>query len=204
MRVLILGIDGYLGWALALRLIRRGGHEVIGIDNFYTRKAVNEVGSDSALPILSMRDRIRAVEEIFGARIEFIEGDVTNYDLVRKVIERYRPDTIVHFAEQRSAPPYSMIDVEHAKYTIINNLTSTLNVIYAIREVRRDIHILKMGTLVSTATQHLGYRRMPLLMPLSRGLGIGLSCLGGLVPGTTGVRCLIHTCSYTRINCGGA
>nr|WP_252900371.1 NAD-dependent epimerase/dehydratase family protein [Vulcanisaeta sp. JCM 14467] len=200
MKVLILGIDGYLGWALALRLVRRG-HEVIGIDNFYTRKAVNEVGSDSALPILSMQDRIRAVEEIFGARIEFIEGDATNYDLVRKVIERYRPDTIVHFAEQRSAP-YSMIDVEHAKYTIINNLTSTLNVIYAVREVRRDIHILKMGTWVSMAIQHLGYPRMRLLMPLSRGLGIGLSCPGGLAHGITGVRCLIHTCSYTQINCG--
>ncbi|MGC9179495.1 MAG: UDP-sulfoquinovose synthase [Vulcanisaeta sp.] len=145
MRVLILGIDGYLGWALALRLTRKG-HEIVGVDNFYTRRAVNEVGSDSALPILSMQDRIRAIEEIFGARLEFIEGDITNYDLVRKVVERYRPDTIVHFAEQRSAP-YSMIDINHAKYTIINNLTSTLNVIYAVKEVRRDIHILKMGTL---------------------------------------------------------
>jgi len=145
MRVLVLGIDGYLGWALTLRLIRRG-HEVFGIDNFYTRKAVAEVGSDSALPILSMKDRIKAIEEIFGAKIGFVEGDVTNYDLVKKVISEFKPDAIVHFAEQRSAP-YSMIDVEHAKYTIINNLTSTLNVIYAIKELDKNIHLLKMGTL---------------------------------------------------------
>ncbi len=145
MKVLILGIDGYLGWALALRLVKKG-HEVMGIDNFYTRKAVSEIGSDSALPILSMQDRIRAVEEVFGAKIGFVEGDVTNYELIRKVVDKYRPDTIVHFAEQRSAP-YSMMDVEHAKYTMINNLTSTLNVIYAVKEVNKKIHILKMGTL---------------------------------------------------------
>ena len=145
MRVLILGIDGYLGWALALRLVRRG-HEVFGVDNFFTRKAVAEVGSDSALPILSMQDRIRAVEEFFGAGIEFMEGDVTDYSVVKKAITRFRPDTIVHFAEQRSAP-YSMIDVEHARYTMINNLTSTLNVVYAVKELDRRIHILKMGTL---------------------------------------------------------
>ncbi|WP_069806994.1 UDP-sulfoquinovose synthase [Vulcanisaeta thermophila] len=145
MRVLILGIDGYLGWALTLRLIRRG-HEVAGIDNFYTRKAVSEVGSDSALPILPMSERLRVIEEVFGAKVEFVEGDVTNYELLKKVIERFRPDVVVHFAEQRSAP-YSMIDVEHARYTMINNLTSTLNLIYAIKELGRDIHILKMGTL---------------------------------------------------------
>jgi len=62
MKILILGIDGYLGWALALRMVKRG-HEVIGVDNFYTRRAVEEVGSWSALPILSMDDRVKAVEE---------------------------------------------------------------------------------------------------------------------------------------------
>jgi nucleoside-diphosphate-sugar epimerase len=35
-KVLILGIDGYLGWALALRLGKKG-HEVYGIDNLITR-----------------------------------------------------------------------------------------------------------------------------------------------------------------------
>lgn len=145
MKVLILGIDGYLGWALALRLIRRG-HEVMGIDNFYTRKAVNEVGSDSALPILPMNERLKVVEETLGARIDFIEGDVTNYTLIRRALEQFKPDAVVHFAEQRSAP-YSMIDVNHATYTVSNNLTSTLNLVYAVREVKRDIHILKMGTL---------------------------------------------------------
>lgn len=145
MKVLILGIDGYLGWALALRLVRRG-HEVVGLDNFYTRRAVEEVGSWSALPILSMEDRVKAVEEVFGSRIIFHEGDASDYDVVRHIVEKYRPDTIVHFAEQRSAP-YSMIDVHHASYTITNNLKTTLNTIYAIREVDRRIHLLKMGTL---------------------------------------------------------
>ena len=145
MKVLILGIDGYLGWALALRLVREG-HEVIGLDNFYTRRAVEEVGSWSALPILTMEDRVRAVEEVYGSKIVFHEGDASDYDTVRHLVERYRPDAIVHFAEQRSAP-YSMIDAHHASYTIVNNLKTTLNVIYAVRDVDRKIHILKMGTL---------------------------------------------------------
>jgi nucleoside-diphosphate-sugar epimerase len=145
MKILILGIDGYLGWALALRMVKRG-HEVIGVDNFYTRRAVEEVGSWSALPILSMDDRVKAVEEVYGSRIIFHEADVTDYDSVRHIIEEHRPDAIVHFAEQRSAP-YSMIDVNHASYTITSNLKSTLNVIYSIRDVDRRIHLLKMGTL---------------------------------------------------------
>ena len=62
MKVAILGIDGYIGWPLALRLLSRG-HEVVGVDSLYTRKRVAEVNSDSVTPILSMEDRIKALEE---------------------------------------------------------------------------------------------------------------------------------------------
>ncbi|EQD58568.1 NAD-dependent epimerase/dehydratase, partial [mine drainage metagenome] len=44
MRVLILGIDGYIGWPLSLHLLERG-HEISGMDSFYTRKRVKEVHS---------------------------------------------------------------------------------------------------------------------------------------------------------------
>ncbi len=63
MKVMILGADGYLGWPLSLRLMARG-HEVIGVDNFATRKSVKEVGSDSAIPILSMENRVKAASFI--------------------------------------------------------------------------------------------------------------------------------------------
>ncbi len=144
MKVVILGIDGYLGWPLALRLASKG-HEVIGVDNFSTRHELEEVGAWSAIPIASMQERIKAVRELMGVNIRFIEGDATDHMVVKKVIEE-KPDAVVHFAEQKSAP-YSMIDLDHAKYTMMNNLVSTLNLIYAVKEISPKTHILKMGTL---------------------------------------------------------
>ncbi len=145
MKVIIFGADGYLGWPLALRLAAEG-NKVIGIDNMATRRLVAEVGSDSALPILNMKDRVKAAKEISGYDMEFIEGDVTNYEFVYSAIKESAPDTIVHFAEQRTAP-YSMIDVHHANYTMVNNITGTINLIYAMRDINPDIHLVKLGTM---------------------------------------------------------
>lgn len=145
MKVLILGVDGYLGWALALRLAKRG-HEVIGVDNLYTRNAVREVGSDSAFPLPDPEERISIAKKILDVNIGFYKADVKDFDTLYNIIKTHKPDTIVHFAEQRSAP-YSMIDVNHANYTFINNITSTINLIYSIIKVDPTIHILKMGTM---------------------------------------------------------
>ena len=62
MKILILGIDGYIGWALALHQLSLG-NEVCGIDNFSRRKNVEEMKSWSAIPILSMNDRIKYLQE---------------------------------------------------------------------------------------------------------------------------------------------
>lgn len=145
MKVLILGIDGYLGWPLALRLAKRG-HEVVGIDNLSTRRFSEEVGSDSAFPLPKPEDRVKEAKKHLDVDITFYVGDVTDYNFLLDVIRRHKPDTIVHFAEQRSAP-YSMKDRDHAVYTVINNEVSTLNLIYAVKNVDPSIHILKMGTM---------------------------------------------------------
>ena len=145
MRVLILGIDGYLGWPLALRLGKRG-HEVIGIDNLSTRRFSEEVGADSAFPLPKPEDRVKAAKKHLNIDINFYIGDVTDYNFLKEIIKRHKPDAIVHFAEQRSAP-YSMIDRDHAVYTVVNNEVSTLNLIYAVKEIDPTIHILKMGTM---------------------------------------------------------
>ncbi|MGI0140350.1 MAG: UDP-sulfoquinovose synthase [Thermoplasmata archaeon] len=145
MKVLVTGIDGYSGWPLALHLLARG-HEVSGIDNFVTRRRVREVGSWSATPIPSFARRTAAVRELLGREIHFHRGDLARYDFVRAVLETERPDAVVHLAEQRSAP-YSMIDVHHAVRTQVENLTSTLHLLYAIRDVVPDAHLVKMGTM---------------------------------------------------------
>jgi UDP-sulfoquinovose synthase len=153
MKVLVTGIDGYSGWPLALHLLARG-HDVVGIDNFVTRRRVREVGSWSATPIPPFPRRQAAARERFGREIGFHRGDLGRYDFVRRVLETERPDTIVHLAEQRSAP-YSMIDVHHAVATQVENLTGTLHLLYAIKEVCPTAHLVKMGTMGEYGTPNV-------------------------------------------------
>ena len=111
MKVMILGIDGYIGWPLALREIEKG-NEVSGIDNFFTRRRVREVNSDSVIPISTMQKRISAVREKTGARINFYRGDVANPSVVIDAVKKEKPDVVVHLAEQSLAgdiePPGSL------------------------------------------------------------------------------------------------
>jgi nucleoside-diphosphate-sugar epimerase len=125
MKVLVTGIDGYSGWPLALHLLSRG-HDVVGVDNFVTRRRVREVGSWSATPIPSFAQRQKLVQQLLGKELRFYRGDLGRYEFVAHVLERERPDAIVHLAEQRSAP-YSMIDVHHAVATQVENVTGTPN-----------------------------------------------------------------------------
>jgi nucleoside-diphosphate-sugar epimerase len=153
MKVLITGVDGYSGWPLALHLLQRG-HEVVGIDNFVTRRRVQEVGSWSATPIAPFPRRQAALRELLGRELVFHRGDLKNYEFVKGVLESTRPDAIVHLAEQRSAP-YSMIDVHHAVVTQVENLTGTLHLLYAMRQVVPEAHLVKMGTMGEYGTPNV-------------------------------------------------
>jgi UDP-sulfoquinovose synthase len=153
MKVLITGIDGYSGWPLALHLMGRG-HDIVGIDNFVTRRRVKEVGSWSATPIPSWARRQAAAEKKFGRPMSFHRGDLSNFEFVKSVLEKERPEAVVHLAEQRSAP-YSMIDVHHAVRTQVENLTGTLHLLYAIKETVPDAHLVKMGTMGEYGTPNV-------------------------------------------------
>ena len=106
MRVLILGGDGYLGWPTALRFSARG-HEVAVVDNFSRRRWVGERGSDSLTPILDLEQRIAAWHETSGTEIQCFTGSVEDGDFLDGVVAEVRPDVVIHYGEQPSAP-YSM------------------------------------------------------------------------------------------------
>ena len=153
MRVLIAGIDGYLGWPLALHLAARG-HEVYGIDNFSRRKNVAEVGSWSAIPIPNMRRRLEVARNLLGLRIKFFHGDLRKYQDALSVLRESKPDAIVHLGEQPSAP-YSMIDCKHASFTQENNVTGTLNLLWAMKESSPNAHLVKLGTMGEYGTPNI-------------------------------------------------
>jgi UDP-sulfoquinovose synthase len=139
--VLILGIDGYLGWPLAMHLAQRG-HSVWGMDNGSRRKLVRAMGSDSAIPIRDLVTRVDA----FGKGITGMSGEVTNYITMESTFQACKPDCIVHLAEQPSAP-WSMGNFARARDTQINNVVGTLAVLWAMKELAPDAHLLKLGTM---------------------------------------------------------
>jgi UDP-sulfoquinovose synthase len=153
LRILILGGDGYLGWPTALHLSARG-HDVAVADNFVRRAWDDELGVESLVPIASLDDRIAKWVELSGRRLASYTGDLCDGQFVERMVRDFDPDTIVHYAEQSSAP-YSMIDREHAVSTQVNNVVGTLNVLYAIATHNRDIHLVKLGTMGEYGTPNI-------------------------------------------------
>jgi UDP-sulfoquinovose synthase len=153
LRILVLGGDGYLGWPTALHL-SACGHDVGVADSFVRRRWDEELGSDSLVPIAKLRDRVARWAELSGREIDQYVGDLCDSDFVHASVRDFHPDTIVHFGEQRSAP-YSMIDQSHAVFTQINNLVGNLNLLYAIADFNRNIHLVKLGTMGEYGTPNI-------------------------------------------------
>jgi UDP-sulfoquinovose synthase len=153
MRILVLGGDGYLGWPTALHLSALG-HEVAVSDNFARRGYDVELGVESLVPIFSLEERIGAWREVGGREIGSYIGDLCDAGFVHRMVGDFRPQTIVHFGEQRAAP-YSMIDRAHAVYTQTNNVVGNLNVMYAIADLDREIHLVKLGTMGEYGTPNI-------------------------------------------------
>jgi nucleoside-diphosphate-sugar epimerase len=154
MKVLILGVDGYLGWELA-KYLTSFGHEVYGFDDFSRRKRVEDVDSISAIPISSMKERVEAYESIWGKQIRFLHGNTVHDTwILDLVMKEFEPDTVVHLAEIPSAP-YSMISRDHCLDTMQNNVLGTLNVLYSMKEYAPHAHLLKLGTMGEYGTPNI-------------------------------------------------
>jgi UDP-sulfoquinovose synthase len=154
MRILILGGDGYLGWPTAMRFSDLG-HEVHVVDNYLRRRAHEEVGTDTLVPILgSLPERAAAWKEISGKEIGVTEGDLVDWDLTTDLFTTVRPEAIVHYGEMPSAP-YSMRDRDHAVFTQENNVINTLNVLWAMRDLAPDSHLVKLGTMGEYGTPNI-------------------------------------------------
>jgi UDP-sulfoquinovose synthase len=145
MRVLILGGDGYLGWPTAMHMAARG-HQVHTIDNYLRRTIARQTRSEALMPNPNLPDRAEIFQALSGHSVGVTIGDVTDYRLLSQVFQDFQPEAVIHYAEQPSGP-YSMIGYDEARLTLVNNLVTTHNVIYAVMAYAPDCQIIKIGTM---------------------------------------------------------
>lgn len=146
MKILVLGGDGFCGWPTVLHLSARG-HDIVIVDNLSRRSIDNELETSSLTPIRPIGERIGTWQNLTGNTLNFHNFDVAmNYHRLLTLISDWKPDAVVHFAEQRAAP-YSMKSSFHKRYTVNNNLNATNNLLAAIVEAGVDTHVVHLGTM---------------------------------------------------------
>ena len=146
MKIIVLGGDGFCGWPTALHLSNKG-HDIVIVDNLSRRNIDNELEVSSLTPIAPMGQRLGVWRDNTGKTIEFYNFNVAeHYHRLLTLLEDYRPDAVIHFAEQRAAP-YSMKTSWHKRYTVTNNINATNNLLAAIVEADLDIHVVHLGTM---------------------------------------------------------
>ena len=169
MKIVVFGGDGFCGWPTALHLSARG-HDIAIVDNLCRRKADVELEVSSLTPIAPISTRLKAWKEVSGREIVHHNFDVAeDFYRIKTLFTEFRPDAVVHFAEQRAAP-YSMKSEWHKRYTVNNNTAATHNILCAIVESGQDIHVIHLGTMGvygygGGAAIPEGYLRIELLGP---------------------------------------
>ena len=164
--ILILGGDGYLGWPTAMYFSSRG-YEVTVVDNYFRRNACNELDVGMLYPVPTLIERTRIWYEHTGKEIKVVVGDLTDPEIIRSLFKggiEYSwavekkfsgvPETVIHYAEQPSAP-YSLINYKYANITIYNNLLVTNNLMFALRDFSRDTHVIHIGTMGEYGTPNI-------------------------------------------------
>jgi UDP-sulfoquinovose synthase len=153
MKVLVIGGDGYCGWATALYLSNKG-YEVAILDSLVRRHWDLELCTETLTPIAPIQTRLQRWKDLSGKTIELFVGDINNYEFLKQSMLKFEPQAVVHFGEQRSAP-FSMIDREHAVLTQVNNVVGTLNLLYVLHDHFPDCHLVKLGTMGEYGTPNI-------------------------------------------------
>lgn len=153
MRVLILGGDGYLGWPTVMAFAAKG-HIVCAVDNYLRRNLAQETRSEALIPTPNLHDRAEVFSEVAGHKIQVVIGDCADMRFLERIFKEFQPETVIHYAEQPSAP-YSMFGVDEARLTFSNNLNATFNVIWAAIQFAPECHVIKLGTMGEYGTPNI-------------------------------------------------
>ena len=164
--VLILGGDGYLGWPTAMYFSSRD-FKVTVVDNYFRRNACQELNVGMLYRVPTLIERSKIWYEKTGKEIKVVIDDLTNPEVIRGLFNgsvKYSwsidsnfsgiPETVVHYAEQPSAP-YSIINYNYSDITLVNNLRVTNNIMWALRDFSRETHLIKLGTMGEYGTPNI-------------------------------------------------
>jgi len=124
--IIVLGADGYTGYEYCTH------NEAIQIDNLSKRLQME------ALNLVSLNEKT--------PRFTIQLCDMTDSKQVDHLIRSTRPEAVIHLAENPSAP-YSMMSPDKGREVISNNIASTMNLIYAVRDYSPETHIIKLGSM---------------------------------------------------------
>ena len=153
MRILILGADGYLGWPTSMDLAAKG-HDVVAVDNYLRRDIAKDTDSIALIDSPDLKTRAEIFKSVSGKDIKVEVGDLANSKFCLGLFEKYKPDAVVHYAEQPSAP-FSMRGFDEAQMTLNNNLNVTFNVIWGAITHAPECHTIKLGTMGEYGTPNI-------------------------------------------------
>jgi UDP-sulfoquinovose synthase len=150
---MILGGDGYLGWPTAMHFAA-AGHEVLVVDNYLRRLIARSTQSEPLVEAPNLEARAEVFRTARGHRIDVAIGDCADMMVFDSLFARFLPDTVIHYAEQPSAP-YSMRGFHEAQLTMRNNLGVTFNLIWVILRHKPECHVVKLGTMGEYGTPNI-------------------------------------------------
>lgn len=107
-QVLVTGCCGYIGSHTCVELLDKG-YDVIGVDNFSNSK-------------INVIDDIKMIS---GKGIKFCEGDILDYQFLRKLFNQHSIDFVIDFAAYKSVGDSVKKPISY----YINNVSSLLNLV---------------------------------------------------------------------------
>ncbi|MDL2283910.1 UDP-glucose 4-epimerase GalE [Oxalobacter sp. OttesenSCG-928-P03] len=112
MNILLTGGTGYIGSHTAIELTN-AGHHVLLFDNL----------SNSAEKV------VERLSQIAGKNLTFVYGDVREAEKIRKILQQYQIDAVIHFAGLKAVADSVKAPVEY----YANNVQGTINLLEAMQ-----------------------------------------------------------------------
>ncbi len=129
--ILVTGGTGFIGSHTCVQLIK-AGYDVLVIDDLSN----------------SHEDVVNRIKLITGKKIEFIKGNVCDYNLLTDVFRKYKIDSVIHFAGYKAVGESVNKPLIYYK----NNIDSTLNLLTVMRNFNVTSFIFSSSATVYAPT----------------------------------------------------